>query len=99
MKNRWSSQAGSSFILHRSSPLTRRPRCRASYRFYGDRGQGRSIIEVDVAHVIVRIMVASAVNVVVFHEQDDWDSGVGKDLAVCVVKGAARIVGQAYFTA
>ncbi len=39
----------------------------------------------------MRVVVAEAVDVVIFHEQHNGDAGVGEDLAVGVVERAARV--------
>src|SRR5262245_29589971 len=61
-------------------------------RFDGDGGHRGAIIQVDVGHVIVAIVVARPIDVVILHEEHDWDAGVREDLPVGVIEGAARIV-------
>ena len=54
------------------------------------RRQGRAVVQVDVRHVVVRVVVADAVDVVVLHEQRHRDADVGEHLPVRVVERAAR---------
>src|SRR5438132_14157355 len=74
-------------------PLRRRPR----HGFNGNGGDRGAVVQVDVVHGVVGIVVALAVDVVVFHEEDDGDAGVGEDLAIGVEEGAAAAVGEADF--
>src|SRR5439155_8186207 len=69
----------------------------ASDRFNGDGGHSGAIVQVDIFHRVMAVMVAGPRNIVILHEQYDRNAGIGKDLAVGVVQGAARIVGQANF--
>src|SRR5438270_667653 len=61
------------------------------HRLDRDRGDGGAVIEVDVGHRVVRVVVAGAVDVVVLHEEHDRHAGVGEDLAVGVVERAVRL--------
>src|SRR5580700_1344672 len=59
--------------------------------FDGDGAEGCAVVEVDVFHRVVGVVVAAAVDVVVLHEQNDRDASVGEDLGVGVVERAAGI--------
>src|SRR5262249_30853174 len=67
----------------------------AGYGFDGDGGYGGAVIQVDVFHGVVRVVVALAVDVVVLHEQDDRDAHIGEDLAIGVVERTSGVEGQA----
>ena len=63
--------------------------------FDRDRAQRRAVVQIDILHRVVRVVIALAVDVVVLHEEHDRHAGVGKNLAVRVVERAAAIVGRA----
>src|SRR5947209_1239954 len=79
----------------RSAVFRRRP----GHRLDGDGGERRAVIQVDVLHGVVGVVIAAAVDVVVLHEQHHGDAGVGEDLGVGVVQRAARVDGQAHLAA
>src|SRR5487761_1695050 len=73
-------------ISKRGLYLRRFPRRRPGHRLDGNRGHGRAVVEVDVLHRVVRVVVALAVDVVVLHEEHHRHAGVGKNLPVGVVE-------------
>jgi hypothetical protein len=60
-------------------------RSRASDRLDRDCRHGGTIIEIDVRHVVVRVVIADPIDVVILHEQHGGYAGVGEYLAVRVV--------------
>src|SRR5579863_7253285 len=52
----------------------------ARHRLDSDGGDRGAVVEVDVLHRIVAVVVAVAVDVVILHEQHHRHPGVGKDL-------------------
>src|SRR5208282_4430131 len=74
------------FFTFRTSRLLS-PR-RPCHRLDGDRAQSGAVIEIDVLHRVVRVVIALPIDVVVLHEQDDGHAGVGENLPVGVVQGA-----------
>jgi len=73
-------------------------RRRSCYRLDSDSRNRGTVVEVDVFHGIVHIMVAGAVNVVIFHKEDDRNAGIGENLAVGVVESAARVEDSTHLT-
>src|SRR5258708_11399420 len=63
-----------------------------SDRFHGDGGDRGAVIEVDIGHGVLAIVIPRPIDVVILHEQNRWNAGVGKDLAVGVEERASRIV-------
>ena len=57
-----------------------------------DSGHRGPIIEIDVRHVVMRVVIAHPIDVVVLHEQHGGNAGVGEYLAVGVVERTAGIV-------
>src|ERR1700680_1477969 len=78
-------------ILGEVSLTRRRLRGRPRHGLDGDGGDRGAVVEIDVLHRIVAVVIAVAVDVVVFHEQHGGYPGIGEDLAVGVVERAVRI--------
>ena len=56
-----------------------------------------TIIQVNLFHGIVGVVVAGPVDVVVFHEEDYGDTGIREDDSIRIIQRAVRIVPCPYF--
>src|SRR5262249_13227976 len=87
-------------LSRRSSGRGRRGRGlragRARHGLDRDGAHRRPVIEVDVLHRVVHVVIAGAVDIVILHEEHDRYASVGEYLSVRVVQRAPRVRGHAY---
>src|SRR5262249_34025528 len=63
----------------------------ARHCFDDDCRERCAVVEVDVGHGVMAVVIAAPVDVVVLHEQDNRYAGIGEDLPVGVVERAAWV--------
>ena len=70
---------------------------RACNGFDSNRCNRSPVVQIDVGHRVMAVVVARPVDVVVLHEQNHRNTRIGEDLTVRVVESAARIVVLPHF--
>src|SRR5207247_1340805 len=65
--------------------------CRARHSLDGNGHDRGAVVEIDVLHRVMAVVVAMAVDVVILHEEHHRYADIGEDLPVRVVERAVRV--------